>query len=176
MTVPILRGDRLILRTPQEPDRSARQGLGLSADIQLGFGSLVSARPTLTDQEAARWYRDVASTPYLWIIQVGSRFAGTIRLHSLVEADRRASMAIAILAPDLLEQGYGTEAIQLLVGHAFRTMELHRIGIRVLASNARAIRCYEKCGFRLEGRERQSARIGDRWEDDLIMGLVADGR
>ena len=40
------------------------------------------------------------------------------------------------------------------VGSA-RTLGLHRVGLRVLAYNDRAIRCYKKCGFREEGRERQ---------------------
>jgi RimJ/RimL family protein N-acetyltransferase len=42
----------------------------------------------------------------------------------------------------------------------------------VLASNARAIACYRKCGFIKEGREREAAFVGGVWQDDLIMGLL----
>jgi [ribosomal protein S5]-alanine N-acetyltransferase len=38
----------------------------------------------------------------------------------------------------------------------------------------RAIRCYAACGFRQEGVERQSAKIGDAWHDDIMMGILAD--
>jgi RimJ/RimL family protein N-acetyltransferase len=51
---------------------------------------------------------------------------------------------------------------------------LHRLSVRVLAFNGRAIRAYQKCGFRIEGRERESAWIDGTWHDDLIMGLLAD--
>jgi RimJ/RimL family protein N-acetyltransferase len=60
----------------------------------------------------------------------------------------------------------------LAIRHAFEQLGLHRLSIRVLASNTRAVRCYEKCGFKVEGRERESARVSESWEDDLIMGLL----
>jgi RimJ/RimL family protein N-acetyltransferase len=41
------------------------------------------------------------------------------------------------------------------------------------AQNVRAIRCYKKCGFQLEGRERESVRVGDGWHDDVIMGKLS---
>ena len=51
-------------------------------------------------------------------------------------------------------------------------MNLHRISLRVLHFNARAITAYQKLGFVIEGRERHSARIGMEWHDDMIMGLL----
>ena len=45
--------------------------------------------------------------------------------------------------------------------------------LRVLAINERAIACYRRCGFVEEGREREAARIGDEWHDDIIMGILA---
>ncbi len=46
-------------------------------------------------------------------------------------------MAIGIYNAASLGRGFGTEAIKLLLDHAFGTMELHRIAIRVLAYNGR---------------------------------------
>jgi RimJ/RimL family protein N-acetyltransferase len=51
-------------------------------------------------------------------------------------------------------------------------LRLHRIGIRVLAYNTRAIRAYEKCGFTIEGREREAAFVNGVWHDDMMMGLL----
>ena len=53
-----------------------------------------------------------------------------------------------------------------------RRAELHRISVRVLEYNARAIRTYKKCGFVVEGRERQSALVDGTWYDDVIMGIL----
>ena len=50
------------------------------------------------------------------------------------------------------DQGFGTDAVRTLVEYAFRSMRLSRVYLRVFTSNVRAIRCYEKVGFRKEGR------------------------
>jgi RimJ/RimL family protein N-acetyltransferase len=50
---------------------------------------------------------------------------------------------------------------------------LHRIELEVLATNQRAIRCYQACGFIVEGTRRQAELYPDGWRDRLIMGLLA---
>ena len=51
-------------------------------------------------------------------------------------------------------------------------LRMHRIGIRVLAYNQRAIHAYKKCGFVIEGRERETAFVDGAWHDDVMMGLL----
>lgn len=62
-------------------------------------------------------------------------------------------------------KGYGTEAMRLLLNYAFNELNLHRMSLDVFEYNPRAIRSYEKAGFVMEGRERQSLRReGQRWD------------
>jgi RimJ/RimL family protein N-acetyltransferase len=114
----------------------------------------------------------VQAHPCAWIIE-HEHLIGDIRLDNINDQDRRASLAIGIADPAALGQGLGTEAIGLVAAHAFGPMVLHRLTVRVLAFNERAIRAYQKCGFRVEGRERESACIDGAWHDDVIMGLLA---
>ena len=100
------------------------------------------------------------------------RCIGTIRLHGIVAADRRARLAIGIFDHRFWSRGYGSEAIRLLPGYAFNAMRLHRVDLRVLAYNTRAIRAYERCGFVREGSERESALVDGVWHDDIIMGIL----
>jgi RimJ/RimL family protein N-acetyltransferase len=44
--------------------------------------------------------------------------------------------------------------------------------VRVVDYNQRAIRAYEKCGFVVEGREREAAFVDGRWYDDVMMGML----
>jgi RimJ/RimL family protein N-acetyltransferase len=62
--------------------------------------------------------------------------------------------------------------MKLVLAHGFGEMNLHRIDLRVLARNGRAIRAYEKCGFVHEGVERESALIDGNWEDDVKMSVL----
>lgn len=55
---------------------------------------------------------------------------------------------------------------------AFTEMNLHRVSLGVLDYNARARRCYEKCGFREEGRVREHHFHDGRWHDQIMMGIL----
>jgi RimJ/RimL family protein N-acetyltransferase len=71
-------------------------------------------------------------------------------------------------------KGLGTEAMKLLLEFAFTEVNLRRVTLTVFGYNPRAIRSYEKAGFRHEGRLRQTLlREGKRW-DMLYMGILRD--
>ena len=42
----------------------------------------------------------------------------------------------------------------------------------VVAYNTRALRAYAKCGFVIEGREREAAFVDGQWHDDVLMGIL----
>ncbi len=69
-------------------------------------------------------------------------------------------------------QGYGTEAVRLLVEYGFGTLNLNRIFLHVFETNPRAIRAYEKAGFTLEGQERQAEFKGGHYIDVLRMSIL----
>ncbi|MEN6401563.1 MAG: GNAT family protein, partial [Armatimonadia bacterium] len=70
--------------------------------------------------------------------------------------------------------GYGTDAMLTLCGFGFNQCNLHRIQLDVFAENARAIRCYEKVGFVHEGRRREAIFRHGRYQDLIVMGLLAE--
>ncbi|MFA1624570.1 GNAT family N-acetyltransferase [Rhizobium mongolense] len=169
----VLKGMKVQLRPASLDDAEARLALGTDVDIGEMFGISRSDVRPMTRDGASQWAQKLAENPYAWIIEIEGRLIGEIRLHNLDVRDRRASMAIGLYDPTLLGKGVGSEAIRLLIQHAFVQLKLHRIGIRVLAYNTRAIRAYEKCGFVVEGRERETAFVNGTWHDDLMMGLLA---
>lgn len=171
---PTLIGPRVTLRMPVPTDAVGRFVLGNNPRIQAMFGADPTQVREITQEAAQSWADSQVNEPHAWIILFQSRLIGAIRLHSVNPVDQRANIAIGILDETCLGKGLGSEAMQLLAAHAFDTMGLHRLSCRVLAFNDRAIRAYEKVGFVQEGVERESARIGDAWKDDYIMGLLAD--
>ena len=60
-------------------------------------------------------------------------------------------LAIEIGDKQYWGKGYGTKAVRALVDH-WLSNGLSRIWLKVLPWNARAIRCYRKCGFLPAGR------------------------
>lgn len=71
-------------------------------------------------------------------------------------------------------QGYGTEAVRLLVRYGFDTLNLNRISLRVFENNRRAIRVYEKAGFVHEGRMRQAEYRDGKYLDVLLMSILRE--
>lgn len=169
--LPVLKGPRVTLRRPAAEDIDARLAIGRHAEIVRAYGhSFDPARP-FTREDAERAITFLIGQPYAWVIDVGA-FIGHVRFHSFDNQDRRAALAIGIEDPARLGHGLGTESLRLALAFGF-TAGLHRVSVRVLASNARATGCYRKCGFIVEGRERESAFVEGQWQDDLIMGLLA---
>jgi len=85
---------------------------------------------------------------------------------------RRGEFRILIGDSDSLGKGYGTEACRLTVAYGFDTLNLETIYLGVNADNARAIRSYEKSGFRPEGRRRQLIFRNGRYYDALMMSVL----
>lgn len=151
--------------------------MGRDADIVRAFGGSpdwVGVAP-MSRSEAQDWISAQVDSGNAasWAVETDGRLIGSARLFGLVEDDRRASYAVGLLRRDLLGRGLGRVVTHLALDHAFGPLRLHRVALRVLASNQRAIRCYRACGFVEEGREREAAFVDGAWHDDLIMGVLA---
>jgi len=73
-----------------------------------------------------------------------SRLIGFCSLYN--QTQEEVQLGIRIGNKDYWSKGYGTEAVSMLMNYAF-SADIRRVWLKVLPSNARAIRCYEKCGF-----------------------------
>jgi RimJ/RimL family protein N-acetyltransferase len=169
---PVLQGRRVTLRPPVEGDIDVRVALGRDPEIHRLYGGNQAELRPLTLDDATRAHLRLFEHACAWVIE-HRHFIGEVRLDHINRRDRWASLAIGIADVASLGQGLGTEAIRLVADHAFGEMGLHRLSVRVLSFNERAIRSYQKCGFRVEGRERESALIDGVWHDDVMMGLLA---
>lgn len=71
-------------------------------------------------------------------------------------------------------RGYGSEAVALMVQYAFLELNLRRVTLGLHAYNERALKTYEKVGFKLEGCMRgEGLRDGVRY-DSLWMGILRE--
>jgi RimJ/RimL family protein N-acetyltransferase len=187
--LPILRSARLLLRQPGPADVPARVGVPRDPEELRMYGRSDQPR-TFTAAEIASDFVDLyhhqdLTTTRRFIIaalvwpdgspadEPGGRFVGHPRLQRIDWQDRNATLAIGIFDRRFWSHGYGSEAIRLLLGYAFDALDLHRVGLRVLEYNTRAIRAYEKCGFVREGIERETKYVDGRWYGDIMMSILA---
>ncbi len=170
---PSLLGHRVTLRAVQAGDEEFLIKAGRHAEISKMFGEHNPVDRAISRSDAEGWLASQIETPLAWVIAQAGTLIGALRFHSHKADDRRASFAIGLFSLENFDKGLGSEAMSLAFQHGFDALNLHRITPRVLHFNARAIAAYQKLGFEIEGRERQSARIGGEWHDDIIMGLIA---
>ena len=106
-----------------------------------------------------------------FVVAVDGQAIGTVALFNEDPLARHAEVGIALLA-DSRGNGYGTEALRLIVGFAFTRRNLRRVYLSVLASNTGARPAYRKVGFIAEGRLREHCWVRGRYEDEVAMGLL----
>jgi RimJ/RimL family protein N-acetyltransferase len=83
-----------------------------------------------------------------------------------------ATLFVGIGEPDLWNKGLGTEATRLVCEYGFFFRNLYSIKVEVNGYNRRAIRLYERLGFKLVGRVRGAIMLnGDRY-DQVVMDLL----
>lgn len=100
------------------------------------------------------------------------RVVGEIGLNEFKYAHRGTFVGISIGDPKDWGKGYGTDAMRILLRYAFIELNLHQVTLLVFEYNPRAIRSYEKAGFRVRGRMRKVVnRDGRRW-DAIAMSII----
>ncbi|MEV6865702.1 GNAT family protein [Streptosporangium subroseum] len=100
-------------------------------------------------------------------------YVGEVVLNELDVHNLSCNLRIALVGPRAFGRGYGSEAIRLVVDHAFTSTSLHRISLEVFDFNERAVHVYRKAGFVEEGVCRDALRQGDEWHDSIIMSALA---
>ena len=71
-------------------------------------------------------------------------------------------------------KGYGTEALSLLLDYGFKALNFHNVMLRVFEYNKRAIKSYEKIGFRQIGIRRQALHRNLEKHNIVYMDILPD--
>jgi len=173
MDKPTLEGEMVRLRPVRADDAAHMWEMVNDPEAMRTTGTT----DTFTRQQIDRWCATVADQPGridLAITANGSDdFLGEIVLNDIDDTLRSANMRL-VMRPGYRGRGYGTEAIELVLGLAFDGIGTHRVELDVLSINARAHSLYENIGFRHEGRRRDAYRDGDGWCDAIIMSMLED--
>ncbi len=162
-----LNGDLVMLRTFGPEDETAIVGILTApenAEWWPGYDVDRARREYFTepDGEAAHY-----------AIQHEGLVVGLIQSYEETDPDYRHAGIDVVLAPSATDRGLGTDAVRTLARHLLETEGHHRLVIDPAAANARAIRCYEKVGFRPVGVMRQYETDGrGGWRDALLMDLL----
>ena len=125
-------------------------------------------------EDVQKWLENESPDNFGFMIRTlaDDRSIGFIELDDIRWTHGDTFVGIGIGDAEYRGKGYGTDATRVMLRYAFEELNLHRVSLNVFEYNSRAIRSYEKAGFVVEGRERQSLnRDGRRW-DLIYMGIL----
>jgi RimJ/RimL family protein N-acetyltransferase len=174
MQNPFLIGPRLYLRPLEKADAPLCARFMNDPDVR----RTLKRNWPLSVAEEENWVANVANARENVVLGIclrdGDRLIGTVGLSQFDWVARHASFGISVGEKDCWDKGYGSEAMRLIIGHAFETLNLQRVWLDVNEFNPRAFHVYEKLGFVTEGRlRRQTFRDGRFW-DVIRMGLLRE--
>jgi aminoglycoside 6'-N-acetyltransferase len=162
-----LHGERVVLRLLTEAD--------VPRIVELG-----------ADPEVSRWWRGLTHEHVLakargedegvvgFAVVVDGEIAGLIQFFEESDEEFRAASIDLFLGAPYHGRGLGTDTVRTLARYLVEERGHHRLTIDPAAHNERAIRCYEKVGFKRVGILREYWLDGEGiWRDGLLLDLLA---
>jgi UDP-4-amino-4,6-dideoxy-N-acetyl-beta-L-altrosamine N-acetyltransferase len=126
-------------------------------------------------EEHVAWFeRDQADdTTHYRIFETDGRPVGFTSISGLDRRNGTASIGLYIGASDV-PKGTGSLLLYAALDWAFFDLGVRKLSCEALDFNERALRLYEKFGFRKEGVLRKQRLKGTLYRDVVVLGLLAD--
>jgi aminoglycoside 6'-N-acetyltransferase len=162
-----LRGDRVTLRPLAEEDVDRIVELGAAEEVARWWRGL-------TREHVLEKARGADEGAVVFAIVADGEVAGMIQYFEENDEEFRHASVDLFLGAPYQDRGLGTDTVRTLVRHLIDDRGHRRLTIDPAAHNERAIRCYEKVGFKRVGVMREYWLDPDGvWRDGILLDLLA---
>lgn len=135
-------------------------------------------REDITPEEHRNWLNTSIYTgkayQFIILLRDSGLPIGSVYIQSINNVHKSAEFGIFIGESAVNSKGCGTDAAKLMIHFALEELGLHKLYLRVLADNQRAIRSYEKAGFVSEGVMRDEIYVDGRFRDVTRMSIIRE--
>jgi ribosomal-protein-alanine N-acetyltransferase len=161
---PWLQGREVFLRHPRPGDQA--EFLALNRASAFFHRGLVS--PPRTEEQFS-YYLARAQRPSNELFFIcrrhDSAISGAINLNEIIRGAFQNAFLGYFIGARFASCGYMTEALELVLRHAFRHLKLHRLEANLQPGNESSRSLVRKAGFKLEGFSPRYLKISGRWRD-----------
>jgi len=172
----IASGQRVTLRTLERDDLPFLQRAFANPELRYPVGTQLKTEDQLED-----WHEDESKDEFLVCLDDAGpgrpdedadvRPIGAITAEDM---DWRRPELAYWLVPEVHGEGYGAEALSLVVDYLFRTYDAPAVGAGVFAFNDASRGLLESLGFEEEGRVRKDRFIDGAYRDRIVYGLLRE--
>lgn len=132
----------------------------------------------ITPHEEEMWFESISSKSdrYKFAIETidGNQFIGGCSINDVDWKNSFATIGIFIGNKDYWGNGYGSDALNILVSFIFNQMNINKVKLITYSFNKRAIKSFEKYGFVIEGVLRKEIFKGGCYYDKIAMGILRE--
>lgn len=167
----IITGEKVILRSISGSDTTNILRWRNSDTVKQFFID----RRELTSETHTQWLKNKVFTgktvQFIIVNKTTNTDIGTVYLRDVDFYHKKAEFGVYIGETCDLGKGYGTESAKLICEYGFNELHLNKISLRVISSNIRACKSYEKIGFVTEGTFKEDIWDGENFLDVIFMSL-----
>ncbi len=172
--VPFLMGERIYLRPLEREDLPTLRAWCNDPETRALIGEVSPMNRSGADAFFERVQKDEARVWLVVVEKESQRVIGEAGLLRIFHPWRTADLTMILGDKSARGKGYGSEATLLLMDYAFGALALHRLAIGVVGFNERALRFYEKMGFKREGVQRDGYFYHHQFCDFVMMSILED--
>lgn len=161
----VLHGTATVLRPARADDAEALTAILAEPEVAKWWGRY--------DAERVRAELIHGGGSVVFVIEVDDQVVGSVQYFEEPAPDYRHASIDLFLHPDWHGKGLGTDAVRTIARHLVHDRGHHRLAIDPAVTNERAIRAYQRVGFKAVGVMRSYERGPDgEWHDCLLMDLL----
>jgi ribosomal-protein-alanine N-acetyltransferase len=169
----IIKGKRVVLRPPRKKDSAEFIAVNRrSASFNRGLAS-PPTQPAQFDDYLKRNKRPEAAC-FLICRKDDGAIMGSIALSQIFRGGFLSAYLGYQIGAEFTRQGYMTEAIELMLRHAFGHLKLHRLEANIQPRNVASIALVKRAGFVREGYSERYLKIGGRWRDHERWAILVE--
>jgi RimJ/RimL family protein N-acetyltransferase len=169
-----LTGRRVCLRPVAREDLVQLRRWLEDAEIRGLIGEVAPTSKVDSQRFLEKVRADTERAWFMVVVKENNKVIGEAGLLRMDRAWRTTDVSVIIWDRDEWAKGYGTETVLLLLNHAFEYLGFHRAAIGVVSFNEKALRFWEKIGFRKEGIQRDGYYYDGRYHDFVMMSILED--
>lgn len=168
-----IEGEEISLRTLEEEDADFLRSLNHDLDVRRFLGRV--PKPSSLPQEKDRISSINESEEIIqFIIEHEGEEVGTVAIFDINYTYNSAEVGAFMVDPDIHGQGFGTEAMELILDYSFNQLNMHKIKGGYIEGNEASRKVQEKFGFQREGSERDEVFRNGEYKDINRMSILED--
>jgi len=169
-----LKGTNIFLRALEQKDLSFLYNVENSKAVWEISGTITPYSEDVLQLYLDNAHRDIFDVKQLRLVicDIDEKAIGLIDLFDFDPQHKRAGVGIVILETAAREQGFGSEALEVLCNYAFSILDLKQLYANILESNTRGLHVFKKLGFKIVGVKEDWIFYNGHFKNEVLLQKV----